>query len=180
MKRLHLTAVLLALLLARPVFGMSVPEAYRAIPHRQTTFNAASAKMGADDKAYLTRSFALIDQAMAARVATLQWVRSYGEQGESLAQYKKKLALIWQGLNKLQPASRLKPYHALVLSAIKDQYNYFLALEKGVKPDLNHRLVQRSHESLIQAYQQLMGLYPSESPYNQQAFFDHLCALDFL
>ena len=51
------------------------------------------------------------------------------------------------------------------------------ALHKGGNV---HSLVRSSSNQLIQAYDYLMQSYPQESPHNRQAFFDHLCALDFI
>lgn len=41
-------------------------------------------------------------------------------------------------------------------------------------------LIRSSHGKLIAAYNDLMALYAQEGSHNRQAFFDHLCALDFI
>jgi hypothetical protein len=37
-----------------------------------------------------------------------------------------------------------------------------------------------AHDHLIQAYNELMQLYPGESEHNKKAFYAHLCSLDFI
>ncbi len=41
-------------------------------------------------------------------------------------------------------------------------------------------LVTGASQKLIKAYQVLIQAYPQEPPQNRQAFFDYLCALDFI
>ena len=40
--------------------------------------------------------------------------------------------------------------------------------------------VHRASALLHQAYAELMQLYPGEATHNRDAFYDYLCALDFL
>ncbi|MCP4488040.1 MAG: hypothetical protein GY820_12070 [Gammaproteobacteria bacterium] len=42
------------------------------------------------------------------------------------------------------------------------------------------QLVKSSSQHLIAAHSLLKQLYPQETKHNQQAFFDYLCALDFI
>ena len=46
--------------------------------------------------------------------------------------------------------------------------------------DANAPLVQSSHNKLMKAYQLLNVQFPKEHAHNKAAFFDHLCALDFI
>lgn len=43
-----------------------------------------------------------------------------------------------------------------------------------------HEYVQSSHKKLLKAYNLLMRAYPKETANNKQAFFDYLCAMDFI
>ena len=45
---------------------------------------------------------------------------------------------------------------------------------------MNHYKVRSSSANLQGAYSDLMRLYSSENATNKQAFFDYLCALDFI
>ena len=78
-----------------------------------------------------------------------------------------------------------------VVEAIEDQKAYFQEWEsaqvasspfKGALGSAGprHALVTTFGQKLHQAYSELMRQFPKESAKNQQAFFDHLCALDFI
>ena len=40
--------------------------------------------------------------------------------------------------------------------------------------------VQKVHRDLLQAYNVLLAKFPKEPQVNRDAFYDYLCALDFL
>jgi len=69
--------------------GMSVPvaKAYRSIPHKQTTFNPASAKMNALEIEYLHKLFSIVDISIVQRVQTLLWYQTGGRRGEDNTNY---------------------------------------------------------------------------------------------
>ena len=56
------------MLLARSTAAMSVDAAYASIPHRRTVFDRRAATMSADEADGLDRLFALVDNAIVARV----------------------------------------------------------------------------------------------------------------
>lgn len=174
--------LVLSLVFACPInsYAMSVSEAYRTIPHRQTTFKPAVAKIQDSEKAYLAKSFTLLDEAMAARVAAMQWFKTQGRHGESLAHYEGNIARILNALGNLDTPVRLRPYHQLITTALQEQRSYLRQLTPAKPFNAGHPLVQSSHRKLTQAYQFLMQLYPTEATHNRNAFFDHLCALDFI
>ncbi len=82
----------------------------------------------------------------------------------------------------------LRHVHQLVNEAIEEQraflHEWRQSLGAGadhVVPTIaQHPLVQSASQKLQQAYQDLMRLFPQEGPHNKDAFFDYLCALDFL
>jgi hypothetical protein len=45
---------------------------------------------------------------------------------------------------------------------------------------MSHSKVRSSSANLQGAYGDLMRLFPSENATNKQAFYDYLCALDFI
>ncbi len=163
---------------------MTVSEAYRAIPHRQTSFSKSQAKMSEDEKNYLARLFDLADQAMVARVETMLWFQSGGRRGESYENYTRRVDGVLAALAQSSVPRRLRGVHNLIAEAVVDQKAYFAKWHE--MQDMERRFdprsgaVRSSHQKLIKAYNTLMQLYPRESPHNQQAFYDHLCALDFI
>ncbi|MEZ0225459.1 MAG: hypothetical protein ACAH83_12960 [Alphaproteobacteria bacterium] len=154
--------------------AMTVDDAYKAIPHKKTRFDAsaASAEMGAAEKAFLDTFFGLSDLAVAERVGTQV---ALSEKRATAAHYDE----ILHRLESLSVPPQLAAAHRLVTDAVKEQRQYLDTLKGGGAFDANAPLVESSHQKLIQAYNELMRLYPSENEHNRQAFFDHLCALDF-
>jgi hypothetical protein len=78
--------------------------------------------------------------------------------------------------------ARLSEYHALVIEALVDQQSYFdeAASKRSTAGFAQNTQVQRASQKLKAAYSILMRLYTKESDSNKKAFFDHLCALDFI
>src|SRR5689334_25265030 len=52
--------------------GLSVEQAYAAIPHHRTVWEESDSAAPAEEKAYLKAMFQVLDQAVAVRVASLQ------------------------------------------------------------------------------------------------------------
>ena len=76
-----------------------------------------------------------------------------------------------------------------LIESIKEQQEFFNAWEKARGTDkfelysknmANHPKVKSSHGKLLQTYYILKAAYPREDEQNLQAFYDHLCALDFI
>lgn len=160
--------------------GMTVPvdKAYRSIPHKQTTFNPAVAKMSEQDKMYLHKLFSIVDIAIIERVQTLLWYRTGGRRGENKQNYQQILA----ELDQLDVPDYLIQPHQLIKQAIQEQAQYFINLEGTTDFRFSARdsSVQSAHVKLINAYNQLMARFPQENKHNKTAFYDHLCALDFI
>ena len=150
---------------------VSVNEAYRLIPHRQTVFQASSARMPAADRDYLVTLFSAIDQAIVAKVSA--------RRGSTVAQA---YAPVWKAWGELRPPSaELKATQDRVKAAIQDQQAFLLEVEnKRTGWDIGHPKVRSASGHLIGAYNDLMRRYPNENALNQQAFYDYLCALDFV
>ena len=171
--------------------GMSINDAYRAIPHRQTTYQVSSSSISPKDAGLLDRLFGIVDRAVVARVETLGWLTSGGRQGLPLAHYQRTSDGLLRELRTLNPPERIVPAVNLIATALQEQGSYLgewnQATDKGQpfpyvlhKGGNLHPLVRSSSSKLIQAYTHLMQSYPKESSHNRQAFFDHLCALDFI
>lgn len=62
-----------------------------------------------------------------------------------------------------------------------DQQAFLLELErKQTDWNMDHPKVRSASGKLLGAYGNLMRMYPNEDGTNRQAFFDYLCALDFI
>ncbi len=165
-----------AVIIPSPEEQAEVFQAYKSIPHRQTIFDASEATMRAEEKVYLYSSFALVDKAIKSRVDVLQWVKSKGGNAENPSSHQ----LILAKLEALQPPVPLEHYHHLLIQAIGAQNQYLKGLSPGSPIELSDSHVQSAHQSLSEAYMVLMNTYPNESSHNKDAFFDYLCAVDFI
>jgi hypothetical protein len=150
----RLTTIAALLLLADSAWGMSVDDAYASIPHRRTVFDRRAATMPADEADALQRLFAIVDRAIVARVTKSGYEPLLAE------------------LRAFDVPSRLRRVHTLVAEAVLAEHAYLTRNEPGA--------VQTASARLHEAYAELMRLFPDESPHNRDAFFDYLCALDFL
>ena len=163
--------VLLGLMgIAASAVTLSVEEAYRLIPHQRTVFQPGSARMQQAERAYLVAFFSAIDQAIVAKVSA--------HRGATVAEA---YAPVWRAWAELNPPASLKATQEKVRSAIADQQAYLLEIEMRQSSwNLGHSKVRSSSANLQAAYGELMRLYPADNATNKQAFYDYLCALDFL
>jgi hypothetical protein len=188
--RRFISLIVLSFLLQPVASAMTVEEAYRAIPHRYTAFEIKSAKMDPKEAACLESFFRLVNLAIVERVQTLTWFQSNGRQGSSLQSYRKRVGDLLTQFGGLDVPKNLDEVRRQVIGAIKDQSTYFEEWEQAMMKrepfryalgsGPRHPKVLASSQKLQQAYAQLMQVYPREGARNQQAFFDHLCALDFI
>jgi len=190
MKKMVAIGILLGMWIAtQNVQALSVDEAYKAIPHRQTEFHKGKSELPAAERIYLAKLFRITDEAMAARVehlSSLYYFEGRGDAGRAL--YEKKIKILISQLQRMNPPSVLAKAHRLILESIQEQRRFLAEWSEssssrkkvieGSYP--RHHLVQSSHHKLFAAYNDLMRLFPKENQHNKQAFFDHLCALDFL
>ena len=165
------TIVFVALMgIAAPAFAVSVEEAYRLIPHWQTAFQVTSARMAAHDRSYLEAFFKAIDQAIVAKVSS-----------RSKTPVAQAYVPVWRAWAQLNPPAALVATQDKVRAAIVDQQAFLLAMERNQTGwDMNHSKVRSASGKLQAAYGDLIRMYPNEDGTNKQAFFDYLCALDFL
>jgi hypothetical protein len=156
----------------------AVERAYRAIPHRRTVFNADAATMSADERDYLQQLFALVDLGIVERVETLGWLRSRDGSGPSVESYDQ----VVSRLGALTVPARLASVHRLVSEAMVEQRGALAEWRKTTVPANlpAHPLVVSSSGKLRQAYGELLALFPRENEHNKAAFFDYLCAMDFI
>ena len=170
--------------------AMSVEEAYRAIPHRYTPFESKSVKMSPKDAAVLQEFFRLLNLAIVERVQAQTWFQSNGKRGVAFPNYQRSTDGLIAQLEALTQPDSLKAVHRDVIDALRDQRAYFEEWQRAVHrgepfryppgASPHHPRVLSSSQKLQQAYGRLMQLYPQETERTKQAFFDHLCALDFI
>ncbi len=167
---------------------MTIEQAYRAIPHKQTPYDYKQSRIRAVDAKYLDHYFFAADVALRARVMCLRGF--YGQKGGiDVVRYNREVNDMVNSFSLVDTPSHLKEAEVLLISAVRDQQAFFNAWEdargtpRGQKYMQNlsaHPKVQSAHRKLIQAYSVLKRSYPQESARNQSAFYDHLCALDFI
>lgn len=159
--------------------SLSIEAAYQAIPHQRTPFSLEKTYINDDAAERLHRFFELTDMAVVERVHSLKTMYSGNLSYYSSANYES----ILKEIEALDLPTELSAPKQLVMEAIQEQQAYFeqwYHSGERVFHNVQHSLVQSSHSKLIQAYNQIMAAYPHESQHNKTAFFDHLCALDFI
>ena len=179
MCRLFLTVWILFAVVAPQTWAMGLDDAYASIPHRRTPYSVASSAATRPQTEALARLFELSDQAMVLRVRGLAAVRSrdLASLRDVLQDYRGPLDM----LQKAPVAPEVQQVQSLVLLAVRQHKAFFeTKLAAGVRDAVFTPVVYQASGNLRQAYSLLMAVFPKESPSNRQAFFDHLCALDFI
>ncbi|MCB9977329.1 MAG: hypothetical protein H6858_07010 [Rhodospirillales bacterium] len=168
----------------------SIEESYAFFNHERTPFDTKISKLSPYDVAYLKHYFSLTDQAFQLRTNMMQYFyvnsQSYKKQ---IRNYVDKINEVLDNFILVRaPTKELKDIEKLTMLAIAEQRDFFiewsqangrevLTLREGYK--YNKRVIS-SHLKLQKAYTELMLLFKDEDPYNHKAFYDHLCALDFI
>jgi hypothetical protein len=170
---------------APPIFdvGLSVEQAYAAIPHRRTVWVETDSPVPAEARAYLRVIFRVMDQAVAVRVAGLQnFSAQQFDNSDPAANYGRLIGFV----RGMPVPSELETYHQKILEALAGQQQFF-ADWKSERDQFRfaqqiggHEGVRNASAALHAAYEELMAKYPDESAANKDAFFDYHCALDFL
>ncbi len=88
-------------------------------------------------------------------------------------------------LSKLTVSKKVMPIKKKILNSMRLQVEYLESWSKAQKKkatafNSGDSLVQEASKGLREAHSDLMRLFSNESEHNKTAFFDHLCALDFL
>ena len=163
--------------------GLSVEQAYAAIPHHRTVWEESDSTAPADEKAYLRVMFQVLDQAVAVRVASLQ---NYANSRFDSLDTDGEFDLLLKYVNGMTVPQRLAAYHkdiAIGLAGERQFFHEWRAAGGGfayAQQIQNHPGVRSASSALKSAYGELMAKYPGEKEANKTAFFDYHCALDFL
>ncbi len=156
----------------------TIQASYNHIPHRRTIFDVDAAGMSDDEKNTLHVFFRLIDLAIVERVQMTRWIMSGGQKGRAARHYDP----ILEKLDQLNSPPSLNDAKQFVISAIKEQRLFLDQWHKSGKKAFpqGDPLVLSASSKLHDAYRRLMKNFPQEGQQNKQAFFDYLCALDFI
>jgi hypothetical protein len=164
--------IFLSFFITSQASALGIKEAYKAIPHAQTPFHVLQSNMSDTEARYVSRLLSLSELAMVERVEAMK-------NGPENAHYERDIADILKQLSSLETPQKLRAVYDHIYQAIQQQRSYF-TLHNSRDKKQQKQLIQGSHHHLITAYNMLMKLYPNESKHNQRAFFDYLCALDFI
>jgi len=175
--------LLAAAFMAPPAGAMSPEEAYAAIPHQRTAFDAGTSTLPAAQADSLRRLFALSDEGVILRVEGMRAQRS--RNSAELARVLREYDALIDRLAAQPFAPEVAPARDLVVNALRSQKRFiaskpgggmqFARKELAMTPD-----VKQASGHLHQAYGLLMKAFPGETARNKAAFFDYLCALDYL
>ena len=169
------TLFLCAFAISFNTFALEIDRAYQLIPHQQTTFLAGQSKIPRDEVKAVNRLLSLAELAMVERVNALQ-------KGPKASQYFSRIDRVLQNIQSMEVTPGLQKIRQHIQTSIQQHSAYFELYEQTDKQSKakQKQLVQSSHQHLITAYNLLMTAYPQETKHNKQAFFDYLCALDFI
>jgi hypothetical protein len=179
-----LTCLLFAAVVgALPARAMTPEEAYAAIPHQRTSFDARASTLSRAQADSLQRLFALSDQGVVLRVEGMRAQRS-----RNAAELKRVIQAYDALIEKLAVQTfvpEVVPARDLVVEALRDQKRFIASKPEGGMQFTGNELattpdVKRASGKLQQAYGLLLKTFPGEVARNKAAFYDYLCALDYL
>ena len=183
MKPMVFLALLVCCLHSTESAALTIEEAYAAIPHQRTVFDRSASRLSKAQVEGLLQLFALTDRGTVLRVEAMRAFRG-GQLQDFRAALDRYRTLI-EALRSLNLPGELMPAHALIVQSVQGHQRFFEASLKASDSLARRELVFTTevHESsrkLRQAYDLLMKMYSNEPGVNKSAFFDYLCALDFL
>ncbi len=162
-------------------WGLTVDEAYQAIPHKRAPYDVQRSTLSATEGEFLAKLFALSDEALVERVTTLAALRE-GNRAQ-LERYEERIARILTTLRAMPEPASAHGLAATLGQAIEMQRTFFRGAFSAATKDIqlaSDTHVRTASNELRRLYTDLMTRYSGEHPHNRDAFFQHLCALDFL
>ena len=174
--------IFLALLAVLPLTAsaLTVEQAYASIPHQRTVFDTAGSRLARVQVDALDQLFTLSDRGTVLRVEGLDALKR-GDATRLRATLRDYAALV-DALRQIRATQQTRAATDLVIQAVQQHQRFFdTKLAAGPRLDFAFTAdVNESSQKLRQAYSLLMSAFPDEAARNRQAFFDYLCALDFL
>jgi len=164
---------------------LSVDAAYRLIPHNRTLFDVHASKLSSTQAQALKQLFELSDRGVVLRVSGLNALtsRADAELQSVLSNYH----VLSEAMASLAVPVEIKAARELVAQSLELHRRYFETKrrEQIAAGEVELALRQNADvlaasQKLQRAYGVLMNAFPGEPAVNKQAFYDYLCALDFL
>jgi len=155
--------------------AMGTEQAYQLIPHQRTVFQLHKTNLPASEAQQVAKLLTLSEKAMVERVNALK-------NGASKTGYLSRIdSILWQ-IEQLQVPGQVEAARDHIQLAVQQHRSFFeLQNVSGSNARASrNQLILSSHKHLLSAYGVLMQSYPEEAKHNKQAFFDYLCALDFI
>ena len=183
MKYLACAWLSIAAAMPLPADAMTPDEAYSAIPHRRTLYEPPASTAAPEKARELGRLFALTDEGVVLRVQGMraQRERNAAEVRKLLERYDALIAKL--EAEKFGP--EVAPARDLIVEGVRKHRKYLASRPAGGMTFVRNELtsapdVTQASQRLISAYSVLMKAFPKEAARNKTAFYDHLCALDYL
>jgi hypothetical protein len=154
----------------------SIEKAYELTHVERVKYDSTLSKLSYDEKMYFEQLFRITDKMVPERIYNY-WATDYKMPLRNLDIYNDTIL----ELQALKPPAKGREAHALIVSVIRDQRDYYKFLADSKSSfNANNPLVQRSHQNLLTAWQLWLAAFENESAHNKTAFEKHLCALDFI
>lgn len=186
-RRLYKRFLLLA---ACFIFSLSaldtIPATFAGTGHNKNArYDYSASTLDNAEKQYFDSFFILIDRATTLRVDLLQ--KMSNGTTYNFDEYYGMYQIVVSDMYSLRPPQDMYQVQDLIVDALRDQWTFFEqwhaapSYEKTIYMNYgSHPYVRSSSRKLISAYNQMMRSYRHETSYNKQAFYAHLCALDFI
>ncbi len=183
MKYIAFAWLSIAAALSLPADAMSPDDAYSAIPHRRTLYEPPRSTAAPEKARELGRLFTFTDEGVVLRVQGMRAhrERNAGEVRNLLQRYDALISRL--AAEKFGP--EVTPARDLIVEGVRMHRKFLASRPAGGMTFVRNELrsapdVMQASQRLIRAYQVLMVAFPKEAKQNQTAFYDHLCALDYL
>jgi hypothetical protein len=160
------------------ILGLTPEAAYKMIPHERTVFAIKDSPLDLDIKADLDLLLRTADVTVALRVKLMTEFNAGNMNSPIISIYDEILNII-QTVNN----SKIDQFKQTLITAILEQKSFFMDWKVDtakVKNLQSNKHVQSASAKLHSAYSILLSLSPQDTPQNKQAFYNYLCALDFL
>lgn len=164
-------------------YNLTVEEAYAAIPHNRTIFVPKQSLLAVSESSMLMQLFDFADKAIVLKV-----IAAKAMQANDTPRVKQTIAgydALINHLSTLTTSDDLKIVKTNLLTAIQKHRNHFQTKQTEFQSTSHYdqSFTPDIHEAsriLQQTYGLLMRTFPQESSNNKIAFYDYLCALDFI
>jgi hypothetical protein len=162
---------------------ISIVEAYAAIPHKRTVFNAKESPLAITNTFALTHLFEAVERAIVLKIMADKALGS--KNAEAMTQTLEQYSSVIKSLLSLDSPNEIKPAQTLIISAIEKHQAHFTQKQTAAIAGKTHDLstspeITSASADLQRAYSALIKSFPQETVNNKTAFYDYLCALDFL